>query len=576
MPARLSLALLIAGVLSAPALAGDGQATSLLKSLAGAPGSRAMPQPVGPRRIHPARTVAPRPAGTVVVTNCDDAGPGSLRDAVENAVSGDVVDLTALSCSTISLATGALATDVDDLTVDGPGPEALAIDAAGSSRIFDHGGTGTLTLNGLALRNGSYTSTDFTGPGFAQGGCAYSAGRLVANDVHASGCRVDGATAEGAAFWAWTSLDLTDSKVTAAVANAHSDTLSSVVFGGTLFGFLGMNLVRTEVTDSTSTSATNLNPSGNSITTINGGVIWTGQSVAITDSVITGAFASASSPNALAWVKGGSVYAANGAAITNTTIANSSLSAPAGTSYDYQTLVLGAGVYIAGSGSPTTITGSTITGNYAHCNGSGDCDNEYTAVAGGALASRVPVTLVNSTISGNASQKSGGGIVGIAFASITLANSTITGNSAPTAPGIFDNGIYVSTPLVTNSSIVAGNTGFGPDPALNTDVVSVHTVTGANNLIGGANVDLPADTLGGDPMLGPLADNGGPTQTHALLPGSPAIDHGNNLAGLAVDQRGGSYVRAYGNGVDIGAFELQPGPVTDRIFGDGFELAGRR
>ena len=81
--------------------------------------------------------------------------------------------------------------------------------------------------------------------------------------------------------------------------------------------------------------------------------------------------------------------------------------------------------------------------------------------------------------------------------------------------------------LVTNSSIIAGNHLPGGAPLA--EIVTVHGVTGANNLIGSANVALPGDTLGGDPMLAPLADNGGPTLTHALLAGSPAIDAGSNL-----------------------------------------------
>jgi hypothetical protein len=67
--------------------------------------------------------------------------------------------------------------------------------------------------------------------------------------------------------------------------------------------------------------------------------------------------------------------------------------------------------------------------------------------------------------------------------------------------------------------------------------------------------------------LQPLANNGGPTQTHALGAGSPAIDTGNNDAVLSTDQRGYGFPRTVGAGTDIGAFEL----LNDRIFFDGFE-----
>lgn len=78
------------------------------------------------------------------------------------------------------------------------------------------------------------------------------------------------------------------------------------------------------------------------------------------------------------------------------------------------------------------------------------------------------------------------------------------------------------------------------------------------------------DTITDDPLLGSLRDNGGPTQTHSLLAGSPALDHGNNAAALQFDQRGSGYARVAGPQADIGAFEFQQ-EITDRIFADGFE-----
>jgi len=78
--------------------------------------------------------------------------------------------------------------------------------------------------------------------------------------------------------------------------------------------------------------------------------------------------------------------------------------------------------------------------------------------------------------------------------------------------------------------------------------------------------------LGQDPLLGPLQNNGGPTKTHALLPGSPAIDHGSNPAGLTFDQRGPGFARSTGAGVDIGAFELFM-PVAAPPTAQGFQAA---
>jgi len=69
-------------------------------------------------------------------------------------------------------------------------------------------------------------------------------------------------------------------------------------------------------------------------------------------------------------------------------------------------------------------------------------------------------------------------------------------------------------------------------------------------------------------LLGPLQNNGGPTRTHALLAGSPAIDAGNNAANVDFDQRGAGFVRIVGASADIGAFEVQ---TVDVIFSDGFD-----
>jgi hypothetical protein len=82
-------------------------------------------------------------------------------------------------------------------------------------------------------------------------------------------------------------------------------------------------------------------------------------------------------------------------------------------------------------------------------------------------------------------------------------------------------------------------------------------VTGGNNLIR-VQGDYQTITVSTDnPMLDVLANNGGPTMTHALLAGSPAIDFGSNVKSLATDQRGASYVRVIGGVADIGSFELQ-------------------
>jgi len=85
-----------------------------------------------------------------------------------------------------------------------------------------------------------------------------------------------------------------------------------------------------------------------------------------------------------------------------------------------------------------------------------------------------------------------------------------------------------------------------------------------------SNAPTPSDTITDDPLLLPLADNGGPTMTHAFDMTSPALDAGSNPDSLPFDQRGDGYPRYLGAAPDIGAFEA-PGAVPDPIFSNGFD-----
>jgi hypothetical protein len=90
------------------------------------------------------------------------------------------------------------------------------------------------------------------------------------------------------------------------------------------------------------------------------------------------------------------------------------------------------------------------------------------------------------------------------------------------------------------------------------------------NLIGntqGGSGFAPTDLLDVDPRLGPLQDNGGPTRTMALLPGSPALDAGDNTDAPDFDQRGEGFDRVVGGVIDIGAYEAQVGAATQLVVG---------
>jgi hypothetical protein len=160
------------------------------------------------------------------------------------------------------------------------------------------------------------------------------------------------------------------------------------------------------------------------------------------------------------------------------------------------------------------------------------------------------LTLTNTTVSGNFGGRGGGiGTLGSSNGvTLTLNNSTISGNSATEVGG----GIYIeyigSVTIHARNTIIAGNTAPG-EPDLYADIGSLgHNLIGTTQ--GGSGFD-PTDLLNVDPLLGPLQDNGGPTQTMALLAGSPALNAGDVNQLGTTDQRG--VVR--GGGVNIGAYQ---------------------
>ena len=181
-----------------------------------------------------------------------------------------------------------------------------------------------------------------------------------------------------------------------------------------------------------------------------------------------------------------------------------------------------------------SLTNCTISGNHAFGSFAGLGGGLYTKAYSNA-------TLTNCTVSGNSAQV-GGGLSTDSSGTATLTNCTVSGNSAAQ-----DGGLLLLTRGTLNNTIVAGNSSSGGSFS-GRDIFG--TFSGSNNLIGG------------NPLLAPLGDYGGPTQTMALLPGSPAIDAGTSTGAPTTDQRGLGRV----GGVDIGAFESQ-GFMLDYVSG---------
>ena len=219
-----------------------------------------------------------------------------------------------------------------------------------------------------------------------------------------------------------------------------------------------------------------------------------------------------------------------------------------------------------------TIRNSTISGNSASFNGGGIFNNGQFAQ---------DLTIINSTISGNTSADVGGGIANYGGV-MTIANSTISGNSASNQGGGLLLGAWnstqgthtlVNTTLSGNSAGTNGGGGiyeFSNGGTLNYANTIIANSSGGDCLgfisLGTNTNDLVEDgtcsaSLSGDPNLGPLANNGGPTQTLALLIGSPAINAGNDVTCAAspvsnLDQRGMTRPNN-GTHCDIGAYEYQ-------------------
>ena len=241
---------------------------------------------------------------------------------------------------------------------------------------------------------------------------------------------------------------------------------------------------------------------------------------------------------------------------------------------------------IANFNGDLTVSDSVVTGNDAERGGGiyGDSPiqvrdstvsgNSSTYPGGGIFSQNSTVTVERSTISGNTSGSNGGGISGFQ-SDITLTSSTVAGNHAVGPyPG---GGVAVAgggaTGTLTNT-IVANNTAPN-DPDIFEGVGS--SVSASFSLVedpGNTTISPGSNLTGVDPKLGPLQDNGGPTRTHAVLPGSPAIDKG---MASGADQRGAprpfnlpgvpSAGAPGANAADIGAYErvLCGGVAVNRV-----------
>ena len=439
------------------------------------------------------------PGNIIVVTNTNDSGPGSLRDALAVANDGDTIDATGVS-GTILLTSGELQIS-HNVTINGPGTTTVAVNGNATFRVFENFAS-NVTISRLTITNG------FAADNNGGGGILNHRG-----------------------------LILTDSSVSNCATPSHNNQK-----GGGIFNDAGAALT---LTGSTVT--------GNIAGCAGGGIYSTNAQLTVTNSTIISNSACGCGLGLHCSGSGGGISSSGGTLeVTNSMISGNHA---------------GGGGGISSDSVMVTVSNSTISSNVGGCSG------------GGISSGNGQLTIINSTITGNLSPGDpcergvGGGISSYAE-NLTVTNSTISGNSAVSGGGGIANGGNL---IVTNSTF-SDNEGGGihifqgvaqiGDTVLNAgEFVTIYNQGGTvaslgYNLAsddGGGVLIGPGDQINTDPVLGPLRDNGGSTFTHALLPGSPALNAGdpNFTPPPDYDQRGPGFSRVANSRVDIGSFEVQ-------------------
>ena len=302
--------------------------------------------------------------------------------------------------------------------------------------------------------------------------------------------------------------------------------------GGGLWNAAGGTMIVDGTTISGNTA------SGSTTNNGGGGIFNDGGMLTVTGATIMGNIANGARGNG-----GGFFNEAGGTlTITETTINNNSVQ---GTTTTGGT---GGGIFNLGT---LNIMDSTLAANSVNN-------------AGGGIWNSGTLDAIQVTISGNTAATNGGGIFAGGSGSVDILNSTVTNNraSAGTGGGIANGG---TANVFLESTIVAENLQATSTPSdINGAVLAasrfnlVGISTGLTGITNGTNNNLvgtPANPI--DPLLGPLADNGGPTFTHKPLPGSPAVNAGSNPDDLEFDQRGDGFDRTIGPQTDIGSVEAQ-------------------
>jgi CSLREA domain-containing protein len=478
----------------------------------------------GLARASTVTTLTDQDDGACTSTQC------TLRDAVNYSATGDTIAFHSGLSGTITINAGLGALVVRrNLTITGPGASTITVSGNNASRVLAlSNGTfsgPSLTVSGLTLTNGSASSSQGGGAILNDHGRLTLQNCIVTNSAAGAGGGIynDG-TNGGSATLILTSCT---------VSNNFAD------FGGGIYNDGYQGTATTTVTSCVFNNNTANAGSGGAF--FNDGTSGGSASLSLTNTTL--------GTNSAAF--GGGIYSQGSGGNASLRLTNSTLNGnfALGTS---QTPALGGGVYNdAHQGTATTtITGTTLNGNSADIGG-----GAYNDGTGNGNAN---LGVTNSTFTKNAASY-GGAFYNDAYggsATLALTNVTLSANSAQSGGGVYNDGTngghallqLTNTILANSSGNVLNNAGTVSSLGHNLSTDN----TGASTLVSG-------DLLNTNPLLDPngLKNNGGPTQTIALLPGSPAIDHGDNGRAPTTDQRGVTRPQPSGGIVDIGAYEAR-------------------
>jgi len=381
-----------------------------------------------PLRLHPiaaallaAFCMAPVEALAVkMVTNCNDAGAGSLRQAVHDAVDGELVDATTLACSKITLTTGFILVG-HSIKIDGPGADKLDVDGlaqvAKRYPIFYHPIAGNLEIDHMTVSHGDFylnSDTKYTG-----GGCIFTRGNLALTGTTVSNCSMTAGPksyARGGAIFAYGDVTLTQSLVTGNAEHGASPSgFEMNTYSGGVFSRYG-----TVKLDHSTISNNHA---------INGGAIHSTVTVGVYFSTISGNDATV----------GGGIDCLCGLRISHSTVSRNRSATAGGLRLSAPATVQAKSTYI---------TSSTFSGNTT------------TTIGGAAMEIGVPITISYSTIAFNRGPANG------SEGALYWYDGTASGNSLNLVSTIvaenFPSDVDAHTPVIGGKNLVTSSTATLP------------------------------------------------------------------------------------------------------------------